>query len=265
MPNLTGEGVFLNPLGVLNAATFAPPTFPISGGTLLSLFGSGLTPRSEGANAVPLPTSLAGVSVTVNGVLAPLLTVTKTANFDQINLQVPFATSGQNAAIVVNNNGDLSNEVRVPVAASSPGIFSVSQSGIGSGIITHANFQPVTEQDAAAPGETVVIFLTGLGALNPPAGDGAPGPVNPLSRVTDQNVQVLFDNEAGGCRPQDPPGVPCFVGAAPNFVGLYQINVTIPSAVVGGAAVPVAIGTDNAFVDFVDIAIGPEVPNGGAP
>ena len=114
---------------------------------------------------MPLPTSLAGVSVTVNGVLAPLLTVTKTANFDQINLQVPFATSGQNATIVVNNNGDLSNEVRVPVAASSPGIFSVSQSGIGPGTVTHANFQLVTEQNPAAPGETVNIFLTGLGAL----------------------------------------------------------------------------------------------------
>jgi uncharacterized protein (TIGR03437 family) len=256
MPSLTGEGVFLNPLGILNAATFAPPTYPISGGTLLSLFGSGMTPRTENATAVPLPTSLAGVSVTINGVLAPLLTVNKAANFDQINLQTPFATSDQTATIVVNNNGILSNEVRVPVAASSPGIFSAALTGIGAGTVTHADFRPVTQQNPATPGETVIIFLTGLGALNPPVADGAPGPVNPLSRVTDENVQVLFNNEAGGCRPQDPPGVPCFVGAAPNFVGLYQINVTIPSVVVGGAAVPVAIGTGNAFADFVDIAIG---------
>ena len=37
MPDITGDGVFLSPLGVVNAASFAPPTYPVSGGTLISL------------------------------------------------------------------------------------------------------------------------------------------------------------------------------------------------------------------------------------
>ena len=53
MPDFSGEGVFLSPLGVVNAASFAPPTYPVSGGTLISLFGSGLSPSVEQAQAVP--------------------------------------------------------------------------------------------------------------------------------------------------------------------------------------------------------------------
>ena len=245
MPEISGEGVFLSPLGVVNAASFAPPTYPVSGGTLISAFGSGLATAAEQAQAIPLPTNLGGVSVTVNGVAAPLLFVSG----EQINLQVPFGASGSSATIVVNNNGTASNEVAVPLAASSPGIFSVDGTGFGPGTFVHADFSLglVSEAAPAAPGDTVIIFLTGLGALNPPIPDGAAGPVDPLSRTTDPDLLVLFGSEAGTV---------LFSGAAPDFVGLYQINVTIPNPVVTGAAVPVAIFTGNAFSCFTDIAIG---------
>ena len=96
--------------------------------------------------------------------------------------------------------------------------------------------------------ETVVILLTGLGPLDPPIADGAAGPAaEPLSRTTDSSIQVLFGGEAGTVS---------FSGAAPGFVGLYQINVRIPNPVVTGAAVPVAIFSGNAFSCFTDIAIG---------
>ncbi len=243
MPDFSGNGVFLRPLGVVNAASFAPPTFPISGGTLVSLFGLELAPGQELNEVVPLPTELMGTSVLVNNTPAPLLFVKDS----QINLQIPFGVSGNSAEIVVNNNGVISNAVRVPVAATSPSIFSKPQTGFGPGTITHADFRPITEQDPAAPGETVLIFLTGLGALDPPVADGAPGPTSPLSRIVDPNLQVLFGSEVGDVK---------FAGAAPTFAGLYQVNVEIPSPVVAGAAIPVAIFTTNAFACFTDISIG---------
>ena len=137
------------PLGVVNAASFAPPTYPVSGGTLISAFGSGLATAAEQAQAIPLPTNLGGVSVTVNGVAAPLLFVSG----EQINLQVPFGASGSSATIVVNNNGTASNEVAVPLAASSPGIFSVDGTGFGPGTFVHADFSLglVSEAAPAAP------------------------------------------------------------------------------------------------------------------
>jgi len=244
MPDISGDGVFLSPLGVVNAASFAPPTYPVSGGTLISLFGSGLAPSSQQAQVTPLPISLGGVGVTINGVAALLLFVSG----GQINLQVPFATSGTSATITLNNNGAKSNEVIVPVARTSPAIFSVDETGFGPGTVVHADFSLVSETLPATPGETVVIFLTGLGPLDPPILDGAPGPATePFSRTTDSSIQVLFGGEAGTV---------LFSGAAPNFVGLYQMNVTIPNPVVTGAAVPVAIFSGNAFSCFTDVAIG---------
>ena len=149
---------------------------------------------------------------------------------------------------MVNNNNHLSNEVDVPVAATSPGIFSANRNGIGPAIITHADFGLVTTQDPALPGETVIVFLTGLGAVDPPIADGAQGPsAEPFSRVTDPDLQVEFGREVGTIR---------FAGAAPCCVGLYQINVDVPTTVIVGPAIPVAIQTTNGFSDLVDLAIG---------
>ena len=240
MPSLSGPGVFVSPLGVVNAASFAPPTYPIAPGTLVSLFGTELAPDSMQASAIPLPTTLGPVSVTVNGILAPLFFVSA----GQVNLQIPFAVAGSKATIVVTNGGVPSNEVLVPLAPSSPGIFSVSQSGAGPGVITHADFRLVTSVNPAQPGETVIIFLTGLGDLNPPVDDGDL-PAG-LSRAVDPTVQVFFGGEAGEVS---------FAGAAPCCVALYQINVTIPLIVFTGPAIPVAISTSTGWTDFVDVAL----------
>jgi len=239
----SGDGVSIAPLGVLNAASFAPATNPISPGELISIFGSNLAAARADAATVPLSTTLGNVSVAVNGVDAPLLVVTP----NQINLQVPFAATGDEATITVTNDGVASNVVEVPLARTSPGIFSIQQTGFGPGVITDANFRLINEQNPASAGQTVIIFLTGMGPVNPPFPDGAAGPVNPLSRTVDPSTLVLFANI---------PGTIIFSGAAPNFVGLYQINVTLPSNLAPGPAVPIAILTQEAFADFVDIAVG---------
>ncbi len=245
MPDVQPEGeVFLIPQGVINAGAFAPPTYPVSPGALLSLFGAGLAPMTALADGTPLPTSLAGVSVTVNGVPAPLFFVSA----GQINLQTPFSLNADRAAIMVTNNGVPSNEALVPVSATSPGVFSVNQNGLGHGIITHADYTLVSESSPAAPGEHIVIFLTGLGAVDPAFPDGAPAPgAEPFARTVDRAVSVEFGGEAGTV---------FYSGAAPGFVGLYQLNVQAPDTIFIGPAIPLAISTSNAFIDYVDIAIG---------
>ena len=91
------------------------------------------------------------------------------------------------------------------------------------------------------------LFLTGMGAVDPAFPDGAIAPVSPLSETVDQNVQVIFAGVAGDV---------LFSGAAPNFVGLYQLNVQVPTTGFTGT-IGVAIQTSNAFTDFVDIAVVP--------
>src|SRR5262249_20441148 len=82
-----------------NSASFPPVYAP---GMWLSIFGSGLSLTTKTATTAPLPLSLDNVSVTVNGVSAPVLYVSNT----QLNVQIPYETSTQGAALVtVSNNG----------------------------------------------------------------------------------------------------------------------------------------------------------------
>jgi uncharacterized protein (TIGR03437 family) len=244
-PSFSGSGVFLDPAGVVNGASFAPTPNPIGPGAIVSLFGSGLAPREGRAAALPLPTTLEGVSVTVNGTAAPLFFVSGS----QVNIQVPFGLTGNTATIVLTNGGQRSNEVRVPLARTSPGIFSYSdQQSPNRAIILHADFTLVTPTSPARPGETVIIYLTGLGELNPPVATGAGNPGSPLSTAVDRQVQILFGGEVA-------TNV-AFIGGAPFFAGLNQINAVVPQNVVGGTNIPVAISTGNAFTDLTDISIG---------
>src|SRR6185295_4448486 len=66
MPGLSGASVFLNPQGVANAASFAPPGDPIAPGEFVALFGTNLANSTETARP-PYPSSLGGVTVTING------------------------------------------------------------------------------------------------------------------------------------------------------------------------------------------------------
>lgn len=239
-PSLTGTGVFLNPLGVINAASFAPPGNPISPGQFVTLFGTGLA-RSNQTAAAPYPATLNGVSVLINNKPAPLYFVSP----GQLNVLVPFATAGPTATIVVQNGTVNSNTVTVPVAATSPGIYALDQSGSGGGAILHANFSMVNSASPAIGGETVLVYLTGLGSVSPPVTDGTAGTGSAL-HPADANVTVYV----GGTQAKVE-----FKGLAPGFPGLYQLNVTLPQFLRGSGNLPLAIQTPSAYHDQVDIPI----------
>ena len=63
----------------------------------------------------------------------------------------------------------------VPLAPTAPGVFSLSANGLGEGAIRHADSSIVNQASPAMPGEIVQVYLTGLGAVNPPVPDGTGG------------------------------------------------------------------------------------------
>jgi hypothetical protein len=63
----------------------------VAPGELLTLYGSNLAPQGVPQQAPGYPTSFNGVSITFNGIAAPLLYTSG----DQINLQVPYEIGGQ--------------------------------------------------------------------------------------------------------------------------------------------------------------------------
>jgi uncharacterized protein (TIGR03437 family) len=241
-PSVSGTGIFLNPQAVFNVFSFGPAGNPIAPGEFITIYGSGLPPQN--AVSVPFPLKLGGVQLLINNTPAPLYLITATQVFGV----VPYSLTGATASIVLDNNGTRSNTITVPVAATAPGIAAVAQNGLGAGAITHANGSLISATSPAARGETVVIYLTGLGQVTPPGIDGAAAKgLNPSNSV----LAVYFNGDCGAC---DGSNI-SYQGLTPGYAGLYQLNVAIPTNTPTGTAVPLAIQTTNGFTDMVDIAI----------
>jgi uncharacterized protein (TIGR03437 family) len=242
----TGSAPFINPVEVWNAASFAPITNSVAPGEYLSIFGTGLAGTTMTAQSFPLSTNLGGVQVMVNGVAAPIDYVSST----QINLVVPIETSTDSfATFQVFNNGTPSNQVTVYTNASAPGVFSLTSNGgsfppgIGPAAVTHADFSLVTQASPAVAGETLILYVAGLGAVSPAVPDGVAASANPLSYATDQAIGVDIQDQNGNIYSSTNI---VFAGLAPGFVGLYQINFVVPSGVPTGLQW-VNVGTSVAY------------------
>jgi uncharacterized protein (TIGR03437 family) len=228
-PTLTGPGVYLSPEGVVNAASSVPFTAHLSPGEYITLYGSGLAASDASAPSLPLPTKLNGVQVMINGIAAPVNFVSPT----QINVVVPFETSQAVAQIQVSNNGTLSNTVTQFVGTSSAGVFTHDPAygyGYADAQDVTAGYSLVGASNPAQIGDTIAVYLAGLGALTSNVADGAAGPA---TSTTFYEPSVYIDDSAGNSTQATPL---LYYGLAPGFAGLYQIDFTVPSGVASGPA-----------------------------
>jgi uncharacterized protein (TIGR03437 family) len=159
----------------------------------------------------------------VDGIAAPLYYVTPAS----ISFVVPYeVTSFPVASIQVNNNGVLSNTVTTYVHQTTPGIFTVPSGGLGTAAMidfpASGGYYIVSANQPANAGDTVSVFLTGLGTPFPPSSDGAPGGTSCVSGSCLVNSVAV---DVGGVS----VGTLAFAGEAPAEVsGLYQINFQVP-------------------------------------
>jgi uncharacterized protein (TIGR03437 family) len=246
-PGMSGSAPFISPAGVVNAASLAPVGSPVAPGEYVSLFGVGLAAAQAQASGFPIPTTLGGVQVAVTASNGTFLAPLNFVSANQINLLVPFEVTGSTAAFQLKPvSGTASNSVTLPLAATAQGIFTQASSGGGAGVFLHANFSAITGANPAARGETILVFMTGLGAVSPTVADGAAGPPGPNTANVQASMNVFIDNT--NCTVN-------YKGLAPGFAGLYQLNVVVPATATQGPAVPVAIQTNAAYLDQVTIAI----------
>jgi uncharacterized protein (TIGR03437 family) len=241
-PVLSGSGVFLNPQGIVNAANSVPFTAGVAPGEVISLYGTNLASSTATTPGLPFPTTLGGASVTINGTPAPLYYASPTL----LSVVVPYSepSDGSFLNIQVTNNGQQSNVATVYSTASQPGIFTVPSGGIGNGAILDTNFKLINSSNPASVGQTIQIYLTGLGAVSPAVKEGSAGPSNPLSYAATPDVYI--DDSAGN----SVQARVLFAGLAPTLGGLYQLNITIPAGVASGLATIEIVGYDT-FGDAV--------------
>jgi uncharacterized protein (TIGR03437 family) len=221
-PGVTAPSTpYLYPTGVVNAGSFAPFTAALAPGELIILYGSNLAPPGTVVTpSVPFLNSLNNVQVMVNGLAAPLYYVSP----GQIAAIVPYSATTPILQIQVINNGTASNIVTNFSGLTAPGVLTQSQNGLSYGDVVHQDGSLVNAKNPAKPGETVSVFLTGLGAVNPSIPDGAAGPTGTLSETTNTITAYVGGQQA----------TVTYSGLAPGFAGLYQLNLTVPSGATAG-------------------------------
>ena len=242
----------LPPNSVVNGASFRPATDlggALAPGSIVAIFGTNLADDLQLATAVPLPTTLGNTSVTFNGISAPLFFVAST----QINAQVPFDAMPGEVSAQVKRGSETSTAQTVSVAAVSPGIFALNQQGTGQGAVLIANTAIFAAPSGSIPGkearpanrlEFISIFTSGLGDVTNRPANGAPPSGGELSTTMATPTVTI-----GGVNV-----TPSFSGLT-NFVGLYQVNVQVPSNATMGDAVEVVLTIGGVSSNTVTIAV----------
>lgn len=237
---LTGTRVITGGLGdaapapVLSAAvsgaSFAG-NVPLAPGSIISLFGSNLANGTASTPGVPLGTTLAGASAVMAGVELPLFY----GSSGQVNALVPSGINiNTSQQILLQRDNTYSVPISVNVAAAEPAIFLYPLPGdpaTQGAIVNAVSYAVADPTTPAKAGDTLTIFCTGLGAVSPAIPDGAAAPSSPLSyTVATPTVSIGGKTVA-----------PSFSGLSPGFVGLYQINVAVPSGIASSNQVPVML------------------------
>jgi uncharacterized protein (TIGR03437 family) len=234
--NLTvnAPGPVFNPASFVSGADYQPG---ISPGGIAVINATGIARDIRGSVTPqsiigPLPTSLAGVEVLFNNVLAPIYSVNNINGQESVIVQVPFETAPGQASVTIRVAGSGSTTVPgVTIQPVKPAFFHFVDTNSQRYVVAlRPDGSYVTTANPARRGETVRVFATGLGQTTPAASTNRGG-------VRDQNVNALviagINNE--GVR---------LVSAkmVEGSVGVYVVEMEVPANATAGDARPIAIG-----------------------
>lgn len=232
---MPGSGVAAPAIAaVVNAASYQPGS-SVAPGEIVVISGNSLGPWAlntlQVTSAGTVATSLAGTRVLFDGISAPLLYTTST----QVAAVVPYELDGlTQSSLQVEYQGIRSAPLGVGVDGSSPGIFTLDQSGNGQGAIVNQDGTLNGPDHPAPKGSVVAIYGTGEGQTAPAGVDGAiADPLNPrqplltvMALIGGQSAEVVYAGSSGS-----------------QISGLLQANVRVPaSAPSGSTAVTLTVG-----------------------
>ncbi|HEY4359872.1 MAG TPA: hypothetical protein VGN17_02835 [Bryobacteraceae bacterium] len=239
---------------ILNNYSSIPVGFPNYGVAPSSLFvvkGTGLADagvpvlQSSAAPGIPLTLNGASLTVVVNGVTThPALYYTSPC---QLAAVLPAATPTGTGTLTVTYRGATSAPATILVLASAVGFGSFSQLGtfnsnVNIGIATdNTTGALLTFTNAGVPGETIVLWGTGLGA--DPADSDTTYTLTPHSINTP--LQVYF----GGVL------VPLLYQGSSGYPGVDLIIFNIPSSVPNGCYIPLVAVTGSIISNVVNLPV----------
>lgn len=211
-------------------------------GSLTSIFMTGLQGEGTVVSTAqnPRPYDVLGISVWVNFVPAPILSISFQPNVQQINIQIPWEGDRDPLYLEVfqgNNRAALQG----PYTSNGFGLITENWSVLfvdatGHALVQHAaDYSPVTPQNPAVRGEYLIVYGINLGPVTNQPATGYTSPADPPS--------VFYFGDLGSpflCHLYDgvllsSSGVSAtYDGLAPGLVGIYQINFQVPSTAPSG-------------------------------
>jgi uncharacterized protein (TIGR03437 family) len=237
---------------VVNAASYSADS--LAPEAIAAVFGPFQTQNNQtaSASALPLPTTLAGMKVSVNGVDAGLFFVGP----GQINLRVPGSVQDGAAVFTVTDSAGATRSGTVSINRAAPGLFAANSSGFGTaaafttadGAAFQSVFNPDFSERPIDPGTKAkpnYLVLFGTGISNARADN--PGDANGIAEAVTVTIQGV-------------PAPVTFAGKHPTFQSLDQVNVQIPPELSGAGKVRVRLLVNGQASNFVTVTIGGAPP-----
>ncbi len=203
--------------GIVNAASnkagqLAPFTW-------VSLYGTNLAYTSESRSTTESTVGLGGVNVFVNDIPTLVSYVSPT----QVNFLLPYEIAGNTMTVRLARDSLSGPLIILPITGSAPALFLLE-----AGIAVVANptnperWTTVTADTPAHPGDIVILYATGLGPTKRPLEDLTIPALEANPIVRRNEFIITLDGN-----PVDDRLIE-YVGAAPLFTGVYQINLRLP-------------------------------------
>ncbi len=231
-PTLTTSS-FYSTAGLFRLSALSPCS-------LVTIQANGLAPSINNLqlpyNAFgPWPTTLGNATVTVGGVAAPLYSVGTVGSTQQITFQVPCDAQVSSGTPVAINVGGGTASAIMPVVSATPGIFQTPLTdGTFSAVIVRPDGSFASIQNPARRGETVRVYVTGLGPAAPSVSTGAlPIPGSDALLLG----QIIIGVNNAGARI-------ITSRVAPNLIGVSEIAFQVPNDAPTGTAVVLSVAVN---------------------
>jgi len=257
----TGGTVVSPPPAITGVFDDASYTVNVAQGSLFVVKGTNMSASGYNPQPLPYPTSAGGTSITFTpaaGATPPTqvyIFYTYNQNgVNQIGGIIPSKLAVGSYNVTVTYNSSTSLPFATQVVAAKPGVF--TQDTTGSGLASVQNIISVTQYDLnrlttgsvagttispGKPGQTLIAWATGLGAVAYPDNQVPPSTYN------FPNVQVLVGGTAI---------TPAYAGAS-GFAGLDQIVFVLPASITTGCTVTLQISVGGVLSSVTTIAIAP--------